>query len=344
MDSNNQNNNEEEQALPFNGDASNFHVDIKDTTAGGHTLVLPKDQQQAQMTAQLQNQNVNTQPFGYTAGQMNQPQSQYAAPGMGVQPNPYNGQQMVNPTAIPGASMRVTSVPPVPPKQKKEKDKGMSIAILFSICAVLVLCGVGVYFLFFTSDKKMERKIKKAENALEEQDYDKAIELYEEICEEYPDDLDYNYALFSAYYSDKQYGNFLLKFNAYRGKIEKMSSEQVNENRSKIVDLYEMALDAADSLAKKGIKARVLDMHTIKPIDKKAIIDAAKETGFIVTAEEHNIYGGLGSIVASVVSDSFPCLVKMVAIKDTFGESGKPDELLKKYHLTAKDIYNAVIK
>jgi len=104
------------------------------------------------------------------------------------------------------------------------------------------------------------------------------------------------------------------------------------------------ALDAADMLAKKGIKARVLDMHTIKPIDKKAIIDAAKETGFIVTAEEHNIYGGLGSIVASVVSDSCPCLVKMVAIKDTFGESGKPDELLKKYHLTAKDIYNAVVK
>lgn len=104
------------------------------------------------------------------------------------------------------------------------------------------------------------------------------------------------------------------------------------------------ALDAADKLAKEGIKVRVLDMHTIKPIDKKAIIDAAKDTKFIVTAEEHTVYGGLGSIVASVVSENCPCPVKMVGIKDVFGESGNPDKLLKKYGLSSSDIIKAVKK
>jgi len=102
------------------------------------------------------------------------------------------------------------------------------------------------------------------------------------------------------------------------------------------------ALDAAELLAKEGIKVRVLDMHTIKPIDKKAIIAAAKDTGAIVTAEEHSIYGGLGSITASVLAENFPCKMKMVGVKDVFGESGKPDELMKKYGLTAKDIVKAV--
>ncbi|MBR5925859.1 MAG: transketolase family protein, partial [Firmicutes bacterium] len=102
------------------------------------------------------------------------------------------------------------------------------------------------------------------------------------------------------------------------------------------------ALEAAEELKKQGIEARVLDMHTIKPIDKAAILKAAKETGAIVTAEEHSIYGGLGSIVASVLAENYPCRLKMVAVKDSFGESGKADELLKKYGLTAKDIVKAV--
>jgi transketolase len=102
------------------------------------------------------------------------------------------------------------------------------------------------------------------------------------------------------------------------------------------------ALEAADKLAKAGINVRVLDMHTIKPIDKKAILAAAKDTGAIVTAEEHTIYGGLGSIVSSILAENFPCKLKMVGIKDTYGESGKPDQLLKKYGLTADDIVKAV--
>ncbi len=102
------------------------------------------------------------------------------------------------------------------------------------------------------------------------------------------------------------------------------------------------ALEAAETLAKSGINVRVLDMHTIKPIDKKAILAAAKETGAIVTAEEHTVYGGLGAITASILAENYPCKMKMVAIKDTFGESGKPDQLLKKYGLTANDIVKAV--
>ena len=102
------------------------------------------------------------------------------------------------------------------------------------------------------------------------------------------------------------------------------------------------ALDAAAELKKQGIEVRVLDMHTIKPIDKAAILKAAKDTGAIVTAEEHSIYGGLGSITAAILAENFPCRMKMVAVKDSFGESGKPDELLKKYGLTAKDIVKAV--
>lgn len=98
------------------------------------------------------------------------------------------------------------------------------------------------------------------------------------------------------------------------------------------------ALEARDLLAGEGIKARVIDIHTVKPIDREIIIKAAKETGAIVTAEEHNIYGGLGSAVAEVVVDSCPVPVKMVAIQDKFGKSGKPNQLFEKYGLTAANI------
>lgn len=98
------------------------------------------------------------------------------------------------------------------------------------------------------------------------------------------------------------------------------------------------ALAAADTLAEEGIHARVVDMHTIKPIDRECILKAAKETGKIVTAEEHSIIGGLGSAVAEVTSQEYPVKIAMVGQKDTFGESGKPAELLEKYGMTAKDI------
>jgi len=105
--------------------------------------------------------------------------------------------------------------------------------------------------------------------------------------------------------------------------------------------VYE-ALTAADALAKHGIDVRVLDMHTIKPIDEEAVIKAAKETKGIITAEEHSIIGGLGSAVAEVTARKCPAPMAFVGISDRFGQSGKPAALLKEYNLTAEDIINAV--
>jgi len=102
------------------------------------------------------------------------------------------------------------------------------------------------------------------------------------------------------------------------------------------------ALDAAKELEIKGVNARVINIHTIKPIDAELIIKAAKETRAIVTAEEHNIIGGLGSAVSEVISENFPVLLKRIGTNDTFGESGKPAELLKKYGLTKDNIVEAV--
>lgn len=102
------------------------------------------------------------------------------------------------------------------------------------------------------------------------------------------------------------------------------------------------AASAAQQLASEGIDARVIDIHTIKPIDEDIIIKAAKETGAIVTAEEHSVIGGLGSAVAEVVVKNAPVKMAMVGQQDTYGESGKPDELKKKYNMTAEDIVKAV--
>ena len=104
------------------------------------------------------------------------------------------------------------------------------------------------------------------------------------------------------------------------------------------------AYDAAVKLAEEGIDARVIDIHTIKPIDEEIIIKAAEETGAIVTAEEHGVIGGLGDAVAQVVVKEHPCRMAMVGQQDTFGESGKPDQLLAKYNMTADDIAEAVRK
>lgn len=102
------------------------------------------------------------------------------------------------------------------------------------------------------------------------------------------------------------------------------------------------ALLAAEQLSLEGISARVLDMHTIKPLDQEALKKAASETGHIVTAEEHSIIGGLGGAVAEFLSTHHPTPMAFVGQLDTFGESGKPDELKKKYKMTADDIKNAV--
>ena len=102
-----------------------------------------------------------------------------------------------------------------------------------------------------------------------------------------------------------------------------------------------MALDSAAELAEQGITARVLDMHTLRPMDKTALIAAARETGAIVTAEEHLLQGGMGSNIARIVSEACPVPMRFIGLADVYVESADPYELLEKYHLTAKDIVTA---
>ena len=104
------------------------------------------------------------------------------------------------------------------------------------------------------------------------------------------------------------------------------------------------ALEAAKELEKQNISTAVINIHTIKPIDKDIIIKYAKITGAIVTAEEHQIIGGLGSAVAEVLVQNSPVPVEFVGVNDTFGESGTPDELMAKYKLKARNIIDACKK
>lgn len=98
------------------------------------------------------------------------------------------------------------------------------------------------------------------------------------------------------------------------------------------------SLKAAEVLQDAGISAEVINVHTIKPLDESAILKSAIKTGAVVTAEEHNIFGGLGDLVAGVLGRNYPVPMEMVAVKDTFGESGTPEELMEKYGLTTENI------
>ncbi|MDE7432620.1 MAG: transketolase family protein [Lachnospiraceae bacterium] len=102
------------------------------------------------------------------------------------------------------------------------------------------------------------------------------------------------------------------------------------------------ALEAAELLSKDGIDAKVINMHTIKPLDEDAVIAAAKQTGKVVTVEEHSVIGGLGSAVCDVLSEHYPVKVKKIGINDKFGESGPAPELVKKYGLDGESIYKTV--
>lgn len=104
------------------------------------------------------------------------------------------------------------------------------------------------------------------------------------------------------------------------------------------------ALLAAEELDKKGISAEVINIHTIKPIDKDAILKSVKKTGCVVTAEEHNYFGGLGESVARVLAENHPTPQEFIATQDTFGESGTPAELMDKYGLNASSIVAKVEK
>ena len=101
-------------------------------------------------------------------------------------------------------------------------------------------------------------------------------------------------------------------------------------------------LEAAEKLAADGIDAKVINIHTIKPLDEKLIVEAAKETGKVVTIEEHSVIGGLGSAVCDVLSEKAPTKVLKIGINDTYGESGPAVELVKKYGLDAESIYKKI--
>jgi transketolase len=107
--------------------------------------------------------------------------------------------------------------------------------------------------------------------------------------------------------------------------------------------MVNQAIIAAELLKDKGIDAMIIDMHTIKPIDEEAIVSVAQKTKAIVTAEEHSIIGGLGSAVAEVLAQKCPTKMAFVGQEDTYGESGKPDDLLKKYKMTADDIVEKTV-
>jgi transketolase len=104
------------------------------------------------------------------------------------------------------------------------------------------------------------------------------------------------------------------------------------------------ALDAAEELNKQGIDAEVINLHTIKPIDRDTILTSVKKTGRVVTAEEHQLAGGMGSAVTEILAQEFPVPVAMVGIHDTFGESGQPRELMEKYGITSKEIIAQALK
>ncbi len=108
--------------------------------------------------------------------------------------------------------------------------------------------------------------------------------------------------------------------------------------------VWEAILAAKELEKQKGIKARVIDCHTIKPIDVETIAKAARECKCIVTAEEHQIYGGLGGAVAEVTANNFPVPIEFVGVQDTFGASGEPEELMEKFGLTWKEIYDNALK
>lgn len=103
------------------------------------------------------------------------------------------------------------------------------------------------------------------------------------------------------------------------------------------------AIKAKEELEKQGIEIRVIDMHTIKPIDRETIVKCAKETKKIITIEDHSIIGGLGSAVCEVLSEEYPVKVTRMGIKDQFGKSGKAEELLKYFKITNEDIIKEII-
>ena len=129
------------------------------------------------------------------------------------------------------------------------------------------------------------------------------------------------------------------KFKIGKGEILKKGDDAVIFATGTMVH---EALKASEDIKKDNIDICVVNIHTIKPIDKELIIDLAKKTNCVITAEDHNIIGGLGSAVAEVLSENHPCIMKRIGMEDRYGESGKSDELYDKYGLSAKHIVTKV--
>ena len=149
--------------------------------------------------------------------------------------------------------------------------------------------------------------------------------------------------------SMQTYGPFYMRFGRYAcptvtegHKLELGKGMMLRDGKDVTIVatgyMVHLALEAAETLAGEGIDARVINIHTIKPLDSEIIVKAAQETGAIVTAEEHNIIGGLGSAVAEVVCENCPVPMQRVGVEDKFGKSGKVPPLLEEYGLTAANI------
>ncbi len=132
--------------------------------------------------------------------------------------------------------------------------------------------------------------------------------------------------------------------NNYKFKLGK--GEILKKGRNAVIfatgTMVHESLKAAEELKKNKIELYVVNIHTIKPIDEKLIIDLAKKTNCVITAEDHNIIGGLGSAVAEILSENYPCIIKRIGLEDKYGESGKPAELYDKYGLSAKHVAEKV--
>lgn len=158
--------------------------------------------------------------------------------------------------------------------------------------------------------------------------------------------------------SGKEYGPYYLRYS--RDKSPIMTTENtpfevgkaqafwVSENPQAVIFatgyIIYHALVAAKKLEEEGISILVTNIHTIKPLDEDAIINQAKQTGAVVTVEDHQIAGGLGGAIAELLAQNHPTPMEFVGMHDVFGESGKPDELLEKYEMNSNAIYNSVKK
>lgn len=134
-------------------------------------------------------------------------------------------------------------------------------------------------------------------------------------------------------------------FESFHGRLmDRLLKESADVSIFACGHLVWKAIEAARILKEKGIHAEVINIHTIKPLDTEAVIASIQKTGCAVTAEEHNVLGGLGDSIAQTAAKSFPIPIEMVGTQDTFGESGKPTELLKKYGLDTEFIVAAAEK